>query len=229
MFIPLHDDTPLRMIRFQWVTGALMLVNLVIFLLTYVGSSEQSLYALAAAYGVVPLDVTAPGSIVPGPQEIPTPLTYVTYAFLHGGWLHLGVNMLFLWVFADNVEDAFGHGAFLLLYILCAIGAAVTHTLITPQSDMPLIGASGAVGGVLGAYLLLYPRARVWILLFMRLPIPIPALYVVLGWLALQFVSLYLSPPDEVSVAWGAHIGGFASGFLLTLVLRSQRMLGRAP
>ena len=161
-------------------------------------------------------------AVIPGADQIPAPLTYVTYAFLHGGWLHLIVNMLFMWVFADNVEDAFGHGAFLILYLLCAIGAAVVHTLVAPQSDAPLIGASGAVGGVLGAYLPLYPRARIWILLFMRLPLPIPALYVVVGWLGLQFVSLYLSPPDDVSVAWWAHIGGFASGFLLTLLLRSR-------
>jgi membrane associated rhomboid family serine protease len=229
MFIPLHDDTPLRMIRFQWMTGALIVVNVVVFLFTYVGSSEASLYALAADYGVVPLDVTAPGSAASAAEKIPIPLTYLTYAFLHGGWLHLGVNMLFMWVFADNVEDAFGHGAFLLLYILCAIGAALAHTLLAPQADMPLIGASGAVGGVLGAYLLLYPKARIWILLFMRLPLPIPAFYVVVGWLCLQLVSLYLSPPDDVSVAWWAHIGGFASGFVLTLILRSQLVLGRAP
>lgn len=229
MFIPLHDDTPLRMIRFQWVTGAIIVLNTLILLFTYAGSSEASLQAVASAYGVVPLDITAPGSIVPGTEQIPEPLTYVTYAFLHAGWLHLIVNMLFMWVFADNVEDAFGHAAFLVLYLLCAIGAALVHTLMVPQSQDPLIGASGAVGGVLGAYLLLYPKARVWILLFMRVPLPIPALYVVWGWLALQFVSLFLSPPDDVSVAWWAHIGGFASGFLLTLVLRSRLVLGRAP
>jgi membrane associated rhomboid family serine protease len=177
----------------------------------------------------VPLDLTSPESIVPGADQIPEPLTYVTYSFLHGGWLHLIVNMLFLWVFADNVEDAFGHGAFVILYLLCAIGAALVHTLLAPQSDAPLIGASGAVAGVLGAYVLLYPRARVWVLLFMRLPLPIPALYVVIGWLVLQFVSLYLSRPDDVSVAWWAHIGGFASGFALTLLLRSRLVLGRAP
>jgi membrane associated rhomboid family serine protease len=229
MFIPLHDDTPLRMIRFQWVTGAIIVLNTFIFLATYVGSSDESLYTLAAAYGVIPLDVTSPGSVVPGADLIPAPLTYVTYAFVHGGWLHLIVNMLFMWVFADNVEDAFGHGAFLILYLLCAIGAALVHTLIAPQSEAPLIGASGAVGGVLGAYLLLYPKARIWILLFMRLPLPIPALYVVVGWLVLQVASLYLSPPDDVSVAWWAHIGGFASGFILTLILRSRLVLGRAP
>jgi membrane associated rhomboid family serine protease len=217
------------MIRFLWVTGAIIALNTFIFLATYVGSSDESLYALAAAYGVIPLDVTSPGFVVPGADLIPAPLTYVTYAFVHGGWLHLIVNMLFMWVFADNVEDAFGHGAFLILYLLCAIGAALVHTLIAPQSEAPLIGASGAVGGVLGAYLLLYPKARIWILLFMRLPLPIPALYVVVGWLVLQVVSLYLSPPDDVSVAWWAHIGGFAWGFLSTLILRSRLVFGRAP
>jgi membrane associated rhomboid family serine protease len=229
MFIPLHDNTPLRLIRFQWVTGGIIVVNTLLFLITYVGSTEQSMYALAAAYGVIPLDVTEPGSAIAAADLIPAPLTYVTYAFLHAGWLHLIVNLLFLWVFADNVEDAFGHGAFLMFYVLCAIGAALVHTLAAPLSDSPLIGASGAVGGVLGAYLLLYPRARVWILLFMRVPLPIPALFVLVGWLALQFASLYLSPSSDVSVAWWAHIGGFASGFLLTLVLRSRLALRRAP
>lgn len=229
MFIPLHDDTPLRMIRFQWMTGAIIALNTLIFLTTYVGASDETLYTLAAAYGVVPLDITSPGSGLPDSLHIPAPLTYVTYAFLHGGWLHLIVNMLFMWVFADNVEDAFGHGAFLVLYILCAIGAALVHTLVLPQSGAPLIGASGAVGGILASYVLLYPRARVWILLFMRVPLPIPALFVIGGWLVLQFVSLFLSAPDDISVAWWAHIGGFASGFLLTLILRSRLMLDRAP
>ena len=228
MFIPLHDDTPLRIIRFQWMTGALIAANVLVFLFThYVVGGDAELAALYF-YGVIPaelVDMAAPE----GPTPVPETLTILTYQFLHGGWLHLLSNMLFLWVFADNIEDAFGRLNFLLFYLTCGIGAALIHALLDPVSDAPLVGASGAVGGVMAAYMLLYPRARVWILLFMRLPLRIPAAYVLGGWLALQFLMLFLAPTEQIMVAWWAHIGGFATGFILTLLLRSRLVLRPAP
>ena len=225
MFVPLHDNTPLQVIRFQYVTGALIIINLVTFLVTGAFTSEQAFWATASGYGIVPTELLHPEYATPFYSPIPEPLTLITYQFLHGGWIHLISNLAFLWVFADNVEDAFGHFGFLLFYLLCGIAAGLLHTLMQPDSNAPLIGASGAVSGVLAAYLLLYPKARVWILLFMRIPLPIPAFWALSGWFALQLVSVLFASGDELEVAWWAHIGGFLAGLLLTFVLRSKLLV----
>jgi membrane associated rhomboid family serine protease len=172
------------------------------------------------------INVVDPGTAY---NPIPEPLTLITYQFLHGGWWHLIANMAFLWVFADNVEDAFGHAGFLIFYLLCGIAAGMLHTLMQPQSGAPLIGASGAVSGVLASYMLLYPRARVWILLFMRIPLPISAIWALGGWFALQLISAFISTEDSTLVAWWAHIGGFLTGLILTFVLRSRLLVRPRP
>jgi membrane associated rhomboid family serine protease len=224
MFVPLHDDAPLRVIRFQVVNGCLLLVNLVVFLFTNYGLSEGEVAAIATAVGVVPALITDHATLSPSLYLVPESATFLTYMFIHADWMHLLANMLFLWVFGDNVEDAFGHFGYLVFYLFCGVAAALAHTLFYPDSRMPLIGASGAVAGVLAAYLVLFPHARVWILLFLRLPLRIPALWVLLGWLAFQVASLALSDmsQDGVSVAWWAHIGGFAAGAAVTWAIRSR-------
>lgn len=226
MFVPLHDDTPLKVIRFQYVTLAIIVGNTIIFLMTGAFQSDLYLAGVATSFGVVPSDVTHafPQSIPHSP--IPEPLTFITYMFLHAGWLHLISNMLFLWVFADNVEDAFGYFAFALFFLLCGIAGALAHVTMTPNSSAPLIGASGAVSGVIGAYVLLYPRARVWILLFFRIPLRISAMWVLGGWFLLQIFSVLTAEKGgEVDVAWWAHIGGFITGLAITLVLRSRLLI----
>lgn len=228
MFVPYHDDTPLKVIRFQWMTGAIIVVNVAIFLFVHYGYGDSAQLAVMMNFGLIPIDVTSLSGLRLS-LVVPEPLTYITYQFLHDGWLHLITNMLFLWVFADNIEDVFGHWAFLVFYLICGIGAGVAHTLASPQSGSPLIGASGAVAGVLASYLVLFPRARVWILLFMRLPLRIPAFYVIGGWIILQIVSLFLSTEQDLPVAWWAHIGGFALGLALTFLLRSRLMTGSSP
>lgn len=225
MFVPLHDNTPLQVIRFQYVTGALIIINVIDFLLTGAFTSEQTLWAVATGYGVVPVELLHVVDAGPFNNPVPEPLTLITYQFLHGGWMHLLSNMAFLWVFADNVEDAFGHFGFLLFYLLCGIAAGMLHTLMQPESGAPLIGASGAVSGVLASYLLLYPKARVWILLFMRIPLPISAFWALSGWFALQLVSIFIASEEELQVAWWAHIGGFLAGLILTFVLRSRLLV----
>ncbi len=222
MFVPLKDDQPLKVIRFQYVVMALIVLNVVLFLVTGPLQGEEALMITASGFGVVPVelfDVMARDAATV--QSISEPLTLLSYMFLHAGWLHLLGNMAFLWVFADNIEDAFGHFGFLLFYILCGVAAALAHALVEPRSVDPLIGASGAVSGVLAAYLLLYPQARIWILFLMRIPLKIPAWIVLGGWLAFQFFSLGLEQPEGQAVAWWAHIGGFATGLLFTLLLRS--------
>ena len=224
MFIPLHDNTPLRVIRFQLVTVLIIAANVVIYLTTGAFTSDQVLMAVATGYGLVPGELTGLAPVAAF-DPIPEPFTLITYQFLHAGWMHLISNMLFLWVFADNIEDAFGHVAFAMLYLLCGIMGGLAHVVMAPGSLAPLVGASGAVSGVLGAYLMLYPKARVWILLFMRLPLRIGALWVLGGWFLLQLVSLLMTQDGEVGVAWWAHIGGFLSGLAITWAIRRRLLI----
>jgi membrane associated rhomboid family serine protease len=229
MFVPLHDSTPLQVIRFQYVTGALIVINVVVFLMTGAFTSDEGLWVYGTSYGIVPSELVHFVDPTDGRNPIAEPLTLITYQFLHGGWMHLITNMLFLWVFADNIEDAFGHFGFLIFYLLCGVAAGLLHTLVQPQSTAPLIGASGAVSGVLASYLLLYPKARVWILLFLRIPLPIPAFWALSGWFVLQLVSAFISTHDDLQVGWWAHIGGFLTGLVLTVVLRSRLLIGNTP
>ena len=123
---------------------------------------------------------------------VPEPITLVTSLFLHGSFLHLAGNMLFLWVFGDNVEDGMGHARFLVFFLLCGIAACLAHCLMNPLSTAPLIGASGAIAGVVAAYLILYPRVKIWALFFGRLPLQVPAMYAIGFWFLLQFGSAFL-------------------------------------
>ncbi|MDP2702665.1 MAG: rhomboid family intramembrane serine protease, partial [Candidatus Rokubacteria bacterium] len=152
-------------------------------------------------------------------------VTVFTSMFMHGGWMHLGGNMLYLWIFGDNVEDRFGHMKFLVFYPLCGIAATFAQMAFNPGSNVPNVGASGAIAGVLGAYILLFPGARVRVLMG-RSVVPMPALVVIGLWIILQLVSGIgsIAPTtDTGGIAYMAHIGGFAAGFVLTLVLRGNR------
>ena len=223
MFIPLHDDAPLRIIRFQLVNGALIAVNVLVLLYSHLilgGMSEEQFQMVT---GIIPAVLYDRATLPPDFVHIPEQLTLVTYMFVHADWFHLLTNMLFLWVFGDNVEDAYGHVGYLVFYLFCGVAAGFIHAVMFPNSEMPLIGASGAVSGVLAAYLVLLPRARVWILVLFRLPLRVPAALALIGWIVVQVVSLFALTDDEsVSVAWWAHIGGFATGLLITLLLRSR-------
>ncbi len=222
MFLPLHDDTQLRIIRFQFVTLSIIMLNVVIFLFTGAFTNDVVLGSIESSFGLTPIELIHSSHASGG---IPEPLTLVTSMFLHGGWMHLIGNMLFMWVFADNVEDAYGYVGFIIFYLLVGIVGGLTHVVMSPASTNPLIGASGAVSGVLAAYLVLYPRARVWVLLFLRIPVPLPAIGVLGGWFLIQVYSLAAAGPNE-EVAWWDHMGGFATGLVLTLILRT-RLLAR--
>lgn len=217
MFIPLHDANSLKHIKLQYVTIGLIAVNVVVFVFTGLGSPD---WAQATAYGLgyVPAVVNDVAELPPELVFVPEDMTYLTYAFLHGDLFHLGGNMLFLWVFGDNVEDAMGHVRFLLFYLLCAAAGAYAHGLLLPDSEMPLIGASGAVAGIVAAYLILHPKVRVWVLAFGRIPLRIPAFIPLALWVALQFGMLALGGEDEIS--WAAHVGGLLAGATLVLFLR---------
>ena len=153
------------------------------------------------------------------------PLTLVTGIFLHGGWFHLGSNMLFLWIFGDNVEDRLGHGRYLLFYLLCGVLASLAHFCVYPDSPLPTVGASGAVACVMGAYLLLFPKARIRTLVVVIIFIQIfhlPAWFLIGIWIITQMLSAVteLATAQIAGVAWFAHIGGFVAGILLLLALK---------
>ncbi|MCA3575095.1 MAG: rhomboid family intramembrane serine protease [Aestuariivirga sp.] len=225
MFVPLHDSTPLKVIRFQIVTITIIAIEVVVFLMTGAFNTEPVLAAIAAIWGVVPGEMTGAIPPVLGYDPVPEPFTLISYQFLHGSWWHLISNMLFLWVFADNIEDAYGHVAFALLYLTCGVIAALVHVLVMPSSSAPLVGASGAVSGVLGAYLVLFPKARVWILLFLRLPLRIGAMWVLGGWFGLQIFSWWMTRNSDSGIAWGAHVGGFLAGAVITYAIRRRLWL----
>lgn len=219
MFVPISDDNSLKHLPFQYVTVGLIVVNTLVYVLFTSGFLVDWLQPIAYSFGVVP---AAFNDIRELPAEyalIPENLTLITYQFVHGGFLHLLSNMLFLWVFGDNVEDAMGHVRFLVFYLLCGVGAGLTHDLLFRESVAPLIGASGSVSGVIAAYLMLHPRVRVWVLVLWRLPLRLPASWVLGFWIGLQFVMVVTAQEDE-SVAWWAHIGGLATGAFLVIFMR---------
>lgn len=223
MFIPFKDTNPLTVIKFAWVNWALIMLNVLVFTfiqgaITTIPNLPKVAAAIATVYGVIPAELF--GINPQAPAGMPEQITLITYMFLHGGWLHLSINMLFLWVFGDNIEDAMGHMRYLVFYLACGIAAALTHALFLPSSAASLIGASGAVAGVMGAYFMLHPKVRVWVLLFWRLPLPMPAILAIGIWIGFQIFNLLMSP--ERNVSWWAHIGGFAAGCVLIVVLRRK-------
>jgi membrane associated rhomboid family serine protease len=222
--ISLIDRNPTR--RIPVVTIGLIAVNVAVFL--YELSLGDNLALFFQDFGAVPRDVVSswtPGRFLPG-----VGLPMLTSMFVHGGWLHLIGNMLYLWVFGDNVEDKLGRPRFLVFYVLCGFAASGLHVIVDPSSATPMVGASGAISGVLGAYALLFARARVVTLIpiFVFLQVAeLPALVVLGFWFVLQFFNGVLSLGYETGgsgdVAWWAHIGGFVSGLVLVFPFRRFR------
>lgn len=225
MLLPLKDTNPLRVIPYQIVTVGLIAACVATFL-WQVSLPESAADDAFYSFGLIPAVLFDFRELPADLAIIPAGATLITSMYMHGDWLHLGGNMLYLWVFGDNIEDAMGHVKFLVFYTLCGVAAALAHGLSDPDSINPLVGASGAISGVLGAYLLLHPRVRVIVLLFYRLPLPLPAFVVLVGWVALQIYNVSISgglPDGEGGgTAWWAHIGGFAAGMALIPFMRRK-------
>lgn len=214
MFIPLHDGEPLRHVSLAAVTYAVIGACIVIFLASQGGLLPPTEPYLAAGFGIIPQVVFGQAYVPPEWPQAPVWLTPVTSLFLHGGWVHLAGNMLFLWVFADNVEDAMGHWRFALFFLLCGVAAALAHAFVNPDSVRPLIGASGAISGVVAAYLLLYPRVQVWGLVLKYVPVRVPAWVAIGAWIAFQLGQAVFGSHEQI--AWTAHVGGIIAGLALT-------------
>jgi membrane associated rhomboid family serine protease len=212
--IPLRDDNPASL-KPVITVGLIVLCTVAFLWQLSLGVHAE---AMIQALGVVPATLFGNQPPPPWPAPLPATLTVITSMFLHGGWMHLIGNMLYLWIFGNNVEDAMGHARFVVFYLLCGVAAVLAQALPAPDSTIPMIGASGAISGVLGAYLLLYPRARVLVLIplgyFSRM-LYLPAMVVLGFWIALQLLSILLADPNQPGVAFGAHAGGFAAGILL--------------
>jgi membrane associated rhomboid family serine protease len=225
--IPVRDDPGERRRSFPWVMLAILIVNVLAFIFE-LGVGTSSLDNLFLAAGVVPVEYTRGVQVGPPPPLGITYTTLITSMFLHGGLLHIGSNMLYLFIFGDNVEDRLGHFRFLIFYFLCGIVAGITHIVVNAGSDVPSIGASGAIAGVLAAYLRLFPHAQVRTLLLLGPFILVPriaAAFLIIFWFATQFLSgiTSLGATNETSgVAVWAHIGGFIAGLILLEVFRPR-------
>jgi membrane associated rhomboid family serine protease len=230
--IPLHDDNPTR--RKPIVTIALIVTCvLVYFWQSSLGPRQEA--ALVYGLGFIPAVLLEGATLPANLALVPAELTLLTSMFLHGGFMHLAGNMLYLWVFGNNIEDVCGHGRFVLFYLLCGLAAAFAQALPNPGSEIPMIGASGAISGVLGAYLVLFPHARVYtlvplgIVFFTR----IKAGWLLGFWFVFQLLSGFGANPAEGGVAFWAHVGGFVAGVPLIWLLRDRSYrplrVGRAP
>ncbi len=236
MLIPISDDNVGRH-RTPYVVYIIIAINVLVFFMQLTGGD-----AFTSAYAAIPYEITTGEDLtrpvrVPGVGDIPQApgpspiyLTILISMFMHGGWMHIIGNMLYLWVFGDNIEDNFGHGKFGFFYLVCGIVASLAHIAVDPTSVIPTVGASGAIAGVLGSYLIMFPRNRVRSILplgFIWTTIELPAMAVLGFWIVLQIISQYTAFTNTNmaqggGVAYMAHIGGFAAGVILTFIFRRR-------
>jgi membrane associated rhomboid family serine protease len=237
---PLNDENPHYLVPIA--TFVLIALNVLAWIFVQNFGVEPRLQASVCAYGLVPgelLGTLAPGTRVdlgPGVHcalASPNWLTPLTHMFLHGGWLHLIGNMWFLWIFGGNVEDSMGHGRFVAFYLLCGLAAAAAQVYADPRSGIPMVGASGAIGGVMGAYVLLYPRVQVRMLLFFGFfwkTFTISAVWMLGYWFVAQLIGgIGAIGAHGGGVAFWAHVGGFVAGVPLVLLFRDRELVARHP
>lgn len=235
MLIPLYDHNPTD--KQPIVTYCIIGLNVLTWLAVQGAGTDPMLVSSFCRFGLVSGDLLGlirPGTAIQMSDQIicrfdgsPNITTMITSMFMHGGWLHIIGNMWFLWIFGDNVENALGRVRFVLFYILCGLAAAAAQMASDPSSVVPMVGASGAIGGIMGAYLYLHPRTRVKSLLFLGIffwVMEVPAIVILCVWFAAQFLSLIpLFGSVDPHIAFWAHIGGFIAGLLLVLVLRKRK------
>jgi Uncharacterized membrane protein (homolog of Drosophila rhomboid) len=222
--IPLHDDNPTE------IVPVLTIAIIVICVLVFLWQSslvEQGYQAAIYSLGAIPAVLLNKSHLPTELELVPAYLTVFTSMFMHGGFMHLAGNMLYLWIFGNNVEDAMGHMRFVIFYLLCGIAAVIGQVAQNPASEIPMIGASGAISGVLGAYLLLYPHARVLVLIplgFYARMMRLPAGWVLVLWFIIQIFSSLAASKSGGGVAWFAHIGGFIAGMALIPFFKYRRV-----
>jgi len=213
MFLPLYDGAPMRFLRRPVVNYALIALNILVFLAMsqgLLGDTDR----LDLALGAIPAVMFDHSTLAKGLALVPEPATLLTSLFVHANLAHISGNMLFLWVFGDNVEDAMGSVRYLAFYLLCGMAGALMYCVADTTSEAPLIGASGAISGVVAAYLILYPRMKVFGLVLNILPLRLPAIWCMGAWIVVQIISALGN--DQSGVGFWAHVGGLGCGALLT-------------
>ena len=221
MFTPLYDGIALKYLRWPIVNYSLILLNVIVSGMGAAGALGDA-DRLDTALGVIPSVLFGTAALEPSLAWAPAPATLLTGMFLHGGFGHLAGNMLFLWVFGDNVEDAMGSVRYCAFYLACGIAGALCYALALPASESPLIGASAAISGVVCAYMMLYPRVFVFGVAFTFIPLAVPAAWFVGAWIALQAYSALFGGDPEVG--WWAHVGGIIAGAALLAVLKRREV-----
>lgn len=230
--LPLADNNP-ALIK-PYVTIAIIVICIIIYIWQVSLSSDSNIHAIYNL-GVIPSVLLANKQLATDISLFPQWLTLISSMFLHGSWMHLIGNMLFLWMFGNNIESAMGHIRFIVFYLICGVTAALIMALLASQSTIPMIGASGAISGVLGAYLILYPFARVLILIpvgLLPLTLHLPAIVILGLWFLLQLsISILSHTQTDGGIAWEAHIGGFIVGLLLIPLFKRKkvRLFSRTP
>jgi membrane associated rhomboid family serine protease len=223
MFFPYGDDNPHT--TTPYVNYGLIAACVLVFLWeASTGAKGQE--AITYIYGLIPAHLFGSSLPDPGLPAIAPWLTIFTSMFLHGGWMHLLGNMLYLWIFGDNIEHSLGHARYLAFYLLCGIAAAFAQSISAPGSEIPMVGASGAISGVLGAYLVLHPRANIKVFVFLIIitTINLPAFVVLGGWFVMQLLSSAQANAGEAGVAFLAHIGGFVAGAVMVFFFRRREI-----
>ena len=229
MFVfPFADENPTNKIPiFNWLIIFICSITFLKYIFEYNYVQEQ----LFVSFGMIPAVLFGYSELSTQLQIIPAYMTIITSMFLHGGWMHLIGNMMYLYIFGDNIEDKLGKAKFLVFYLITGTIAALTQALLDPSSTIPMIGASGAIAGILGGYLVMYPKANIkvffWFIIFFKV-FRIRAFIVLVGWILIQFFSFSGEELNSGGVAYGAHIGGFVSGaILIKFFYRKQRTSNR--
>ncbi|POF32852.1 rhomboid family intramembrane serine protease [Roseibium marinum] len=220
MFIPLYDHNRRVHIPHPYVNLTIIGANVLIFLFYQGAGDQQAVGASSYSFGLIPAVFFDIRDLAPQLQMLPEWMSIVTYAFLHGGYMHLIGNMLFLWVFGDNVEDAMGHVRYLAFYLICAAAGGYAYAILDMNSEVPLVGASGAVSGVVAAYLMLHPRVKIWVLALGRIPLRLTANWLLGAWILYQVVNAFVVEGGQV--AFVAHVGGLIAGAVLVVVFRRK-------
>ena len=232
MFLPLHDGVPLQHMKTPVVARSLIVACILVHLFFLYGPLSAD--EMVGGLGLIPSVLFGFETLPEGYPFVPVWMTPATNIFLHGSWFHLIGNLLFLWVFGDNVEDAMGHLRFLAFFLICGIAASLVHAVasfsmvgvsmpesfILPAPQRPLIGASGGVSGIVAAYVILYPRVRIWALFLGGIPLRLPAYWAIGFWFGVQFVSAFFG--SDEGVGWFAHLGGFIAGAILIPLMRHR-------
>ncbi len=225
MFLPLKDDNPLEIIPFQYVTITFIVTCVAVFIYQ-VTLGDVAGYEFVLDAGFVPARFFSADEYC-GIEEfsancdMPWAASAFSSMFMHGSWMHLGGNMLFLWIYGDNIEDSMGHGKFIVFYILCGLIATFIHGIADTDSIIPTVGASGAIAGILGAYLVLHPKVKILSIVIIK-TVQIPAMFVLGLWLAMQVWGALSTSAEGGGVAWWAHLGGFAAGALLIPLFKNK-------